>query len=149
MTQGSELTPCVGGIAHDADGRLLLIRRGNEPGRGLWSLPGGRVEAGEDDAAALVREMSEETGLVVVPGRLVGRVVRGHYAIADYACAVVGGELRAGDDALDARWCDAVALRELPLVDELMETLTTWGALPRAQEDGTGRPACSPPRASP
>lgn len=131
MTQSSELTPCVGGLAYDDRGRLLLVQRGNEPGRGLWSIPGGRVEAGEDDAAALVREMAEETGLLVEPGRLVGRVTRGRYVIADYACTVLGGELRAGDDALDARWCSAADLAALPLVDELVETLATWGALPR------------------
>ncbi|MDN5748825.1 MAG: NUDIX domain-containing protein [Pseudonocardia sp.] len=118
-------------MAYDADGRLLLVRRGNEPGRGRWSVPGGRVEAGEDDAAALVREMREETGLTVRPGRLVGRVSRGRYAVADYVCTVVGGELQAGDDALDARWCAAADLTGLPLVDELVETLAAWDALPR------------------
>jgi 8-oxo-dGTP diphosphatase len=131
MIQKGERIPCVGALTLDGEGRLLLIRRANDPGRGLWSLPGGRVEPGEDDAAALVREMAEETGLVVRPGPLVGRVVRGRYAIADYRCTVVGGELRAGDDALDARWCDAAALAELPLVDLLMETLTEWDVLPR------------------
>jgi 8-oxo-dGTP diphosphatase len=131
MTRKGEHIPCVGALTYDSDGRLLLIRRGNDPGRGLWSLPGGRVEPGEDDAAALVREMAEETGLVVRPGPLVGRVQRGPYSIADYRCTIVGGELRAGDDALDAQWCDAVALAALPLVRQLLETLTEWDALPR------------------
>jgi 8-oxo-dGTP diphosphatase len=131
MIQKGEHTPCVGALTFDEDGRLLLVRRANDPGRGLWSLPGGRVEPGEDDVAALVREMAEETGLVVQPGPLVGRVLRGRYAIADYRCTVVGGELRAGDDALDARWCDAAALAELPLVELLVETLTEWDVLPR------------------
>jgi 8-oxo-dGTP diphosphatase len=132
MTQSDASIRCVGGLTYDADGRLLLIRRANEPGRGLWSVPGGRVEPGEDDATAIVREMAEETGLVVEAGALVGRVRRGNYAIADYRCTAVGGELRAGDDALDARWCDAAALAELPLVDELVETLAGWDALPRS-----------------
>ena len=131
MIQKGEHTPCVGALTFDEDGRLLLVRRANDPGRGLWSLPGGRVEPGEDDVAALVREMAEETGLVVQPGPLVGRVLRGRYAIADYRCTVIGGELRAGDDALDARWCDAAALAELPLVELLVETLTEWDVLPR------------------
>jgi 8-oxo-dGTP diphosphatase len=121
----------VGGLTYDAEGRLLLVRRANDPGRGRWSLPGGRVEPGEDDAAALVREMAEETGLVVEPGELVGRVRRGRYDIADYRCSAVGGELRAGDDALDARWCDRAAMAGLPLVDLLVETLAEWKALPR------------------
>jgi 8-oxo-dGTP diphosphatase len=130
MTSSEGLVPCVGGLAYDAAGRLLLIKRANEPGRGRWSLPGGRVEPGEDDAAALVREMAEETGLVVEPGALVGRVRRGGYDIADYRCRVVGGTLLAGDDALDALWCDAATLRRLPLVPELLDTLREWSALP-------------------
>jgi ADP-ribose pyrophosphatase YjhB (NUDIX family) len=121
----------VGGLIYDGAGRLLLVQRANEPGRGLWSVPGGRVEPGEDDERALVREMAEETGLVVEPGALVGRVVRGSYAISDYACAVVGGTLQAGDDALDARWCDATELTSLPLVPGLIDALTEWDALPR------------------
>ena len=54
---------CVGAVVHDAAGRLLMVRRANEPGRGQWSLPGGRVEPGESDASALARELREETGL--------------------------------------------------------------------------------------
>jgi ADP-ribose pyrophosphatase YjhB (NUDIX family) len=126
MTLGEDLVPCVGALAYDHSGRLLLVQRANEPGRGLWSLPGGRVEPGEDDAAALVREMAEETGL------LVRRVRRGQFEIADYRCRVVGGTLLAGDDALDAQWCDAATLLELPLVPLLLETLREWGALPRS-----------------
>ena len=130
VTQSNELVPCVGGLIYDGRGRLLLVRRANEPGRGLWSVPGGRVEPGEDDAAALVREMREETGLEVTPGPLVGRVRRGRYAIADYRCTVAGGTLTAGDDALDARFVDRAALAALPLVDELLVTLAAWDALP-------------------
>ncbi|MCW0216202.1 MAG: NUDIX domain-containing protein [Pseudonocardia sp.] len=123
---------CVGGVLFDAGGRLLLIRRGHDPGRGLWSLPGGRVEPGEDDAAALVREMAEETGLVVVPGRHVGTVVRGRYVIADYLCVAVGGELAAGDDADEARFVDAAEFDALPTVELLAETLASWDVLPRS-----------------
>ncbi|TQM02294.1 NUDIX hydrolase [Pseudonocardia kunmingensis] len=130
MTERERIVPCVGALTYDRGGRLLLVRRANEPGRGLWSLPGGRVEEGEDDATALAREMAEETGLVVVPGALVGRVRRGPYDIADYRCRVVGGTLLAGDDAVDARWCDAAAMGELPLVPDLWETLRDWDALP-------------------
>jgi 8-oxo-dGTP diphosphatase len=130
MTEGSRHVACVGGIAHTSDGRILLIRRANEPGRGLWSVPGGRVEPGESDEAALVREMAEETGLAVEVGALVGAVVRGDYAIADYACTVVGGTLRAGDDALEARWVGAAEFAALPLVEGLAQTLDEWGVAP-------------------
>ena len=57
---------------------------------------------------------------------------RGPYEIADYLCAVVGGELRAGDDATDARWVDTAALADLPLVEKLLAVLTEWDALPRS-----------------
>jgi ADP-ribose pyrophosphatase YjhB (NUDIX family) len=130
MTEGDRPIACVGGLAYDEVGRLLLVQRANEPGRGLWSVPGGRVEPGEDDHAALVREMREETGLHVTPDVLVGRVQRGRFTIADYRCTILDGPLRAGDDALDARFVDRTALAALPLVDGLLDALTGWNALP-------------------
>ncbi|WIX79619.1 NUDIX domain-containing protein [Amycolatopsis carbonis] len=128
--------PCVGGIVFDDQGRLLLIERGHDPGKGLWSLPGGRVEQGETDTEAVVRELREETGLDVTPHTFVGMVARGPYDIRDYECTVAGGTLTPGDDADDARWVDSAELVELDtsgrLVDLLFITLRDWGALPRA-----------------
>lgn len=126
--------PCVGALVRDGAGRLLLVRRANEPGRGLWSLPGGRVEPGESAEQALVREVREETGLLVTVGPLVGRVERPGpggvvYDIADHVCRAVGGTLRAGDDAAEVRWVDGLAA--LPLTEGLAETLDAWGILPR------------------
>lgn len=115
---------CVGAVITRADGWLLLVRRGNEPGRGLWSLPGGRIEPGESEAAAVVREVREETGLTVAVGAQAGRVQRGPYDIADYFAVVTGGELAAGTDALDARWADP---RELSTTPGLVDVLTSWG----------------------
>ncbi len=114
----------VGAIITRDDGRVLLIQRGNEPGRGLWSLPGGRVEPGETDPVAVAREVLEETGLEVAVGELAGRVRRGRYDIADYFATVVRGELAAGSDALDARWADP---RDLEVTPGLVEALTSWG----------------------
>src|SRR5208283_3828277 len=84
-------------------GRVLLVRRGAEPLRGQWSLPGGVLELGESLAAGVVREVREETGLTVEPvelielldriHRLEGRV-RFQYVIADYLCRVIGGEAK-------------------------------------------------------
>ncbi len=125
--------PCVGAVIKDQSGRLLLIKRGHEPGKGLWSIPGGRVEAGESDAAALVREVREETGLDVTPGRLIGGVRRpaagGVFDIRDYAAAVTGGALIPGDDADDAVWAGPAELDTLPLTEGLLGTLRSWGVV--------------------
>jgi 8-oxo-dGTP diphosphatase len=128
------LIPCVGAVIRDERGRLLLIKRGHDPGAGLWSLPGGRVEPGETDAEALVREMREETGLMVRAGRLLGRVRRPYgdgdvVDIADYAATVIGGTLGAGDDAADTRWADEEDFARLPLTEGLAEILTSWGVI--------------------
>jgi ADP-ribose pyrophosphatase YjhB (NUDIX family) len=126
--------PCVGAVIEDERGRLLLIKRGHAPGAGLWSLPGGRIEPGETDAQALMREMREETGLLVLAGRLIGTVRRPTgdgdvFDIRDYAATVAGGTLRASDDAADARWVPPGELSTLPLTDGLVEALTSWGIL--------------------
>lgn len=125
----------MGAIVYDEAGRLLLIRRGQPPHAGSWSLPGGRIEAGETPRQAVVREAAEETGLIVVPDRLVGRVDRDGpdgvvYDIEDYACTAVGGRLRAGDDACDVRFVDRAALHALALSPGLLETLARWSVLP-------------------
>jgi 8-oxo-dGTP diphosphatase len=126
--------PCVGAVVTDRQGRLLMIKRGHEPGAGLWSIPGGRIEPGETDAEALVREMSEETGLAVEVGRLIGRVQRPGpngtvIDISDYAATVSGGTLRPGDDAADARWVETADLDSLAITEGLIEALTDWGVL--------------------
>jgi len=126
--------PCVGAVAMDGLGRLLMIKRGHEPGAGLWSIPGGRMEPGETDAEALVREMLEETGLTVKVGRLLGRVQRPFLNgavidIRDYAVTVTGGTLHPGDDAADARWVAAADLNSLEITEGLIAALTGWGVL--------------------
>ena len=126
--------PCAGAIVFDEHRRLLLVRRGREPDRGRWSLPGGRCRPGEPAAAAACREVLEETGLRVVPTHLAGRVDRpapgaAVYAIEDYACTLVGGRLQPGDDAADARFVPVGELPELPLTRGLLDTLRDWGVL--------------------
>jgi 8-oxo-dGTP diphosphatase len=118
---------CVGAIAvHDGD--LLLVRRGHGPAAGSWSVPGGRLEAGELVAEAVTRELREETGLEGVCGELVGWVERfdddQHYVILDFAVTVFEREpLVAGDDAAEARWVPLHDVAELALVDGLAEFL--------------------------
>jgi ADP-ribose pyrophosphatase YjhB (NUDIX family) len=126
---------CVGAIIFDAAGRLLLVRRGHPPGAGLWSIPGGRVEPGETDVAAVRREVLEETGLEVSVGAFAGTVDRpglrgATYVIRDYRATVTGGVLAAGDDAADARWCAPDDLVRLDITEGLIESLTAWHVLP-------------------
>jgi 8-oxo-dGTP diphosphatase len=129
---------CVGAVVLDARGRLLLIRRGHEPSRGLWSVPGGRVEPGESDAAATAREVLEETSLAVTVGSLAGTVERdapggGVYVIRDFVCVPTGtadvDAVRAGDDADDARWFTPDEVRALDTSPGLVEALEAWGVL--------------------
>jgi ADP-ribose pyrophosphatase YjhB (NUDIX family) len=121
--QKPELVVCAGAVVRDAAGRLLLVRRGHEPSLGLWSLPGGRVEAGETTAAAAAREVREETGLDVVVGDLLLTVELGAFLVHDFAARLVGGELRAGDDAMDAGWFSIDEAAEMPLTPGLIDAL--------------------------
>lgn len=133
--------PCVGGIVVDDAGRILLVRRGQEPAKGRWSVPGGRVEAGEDDPTATAREVLEETGLAVTVAELVGTVERDApdgsiYAISDYRCAPSPGAdpalVVAGDDADEVGWFTPEQVRELDCAPGLVEALEDWGVLMRS-----------------
>jgi len=110
-------------------GRVLLAARGKEPLRGIYTLPGGRVEAGETLAEAALREVAEETGLqpqlvgfvdhVEIIGRDEAGGVRHHYVIAAFAARWQGGEPQTTAEALDFRWADPVTLDGLPVTDGL------------------------------
>jgi ADP-ribose pyrophosphatase YjhB (NUDIX family) len=126
---------CVGAIALDGD-RLLLVRRGQRPAAGRWSVPGGRVEAGETLAQAVVRELMEETGLEGVCDELVGWVERigtgHHYVILDFRVTILSSTPpTAGDDAELAAWFSLNDVPELPLVDGLADFLFDHGILRR------------------
>jgi 8-oxo-dGTP diphosphatase len=123
----------VGAVVVDHD-RLLLVRRGRGPAAGSWSVPGGRVEAGETLAEAVTRELREETGLDGVCGPLVGWVERfpddEHYVILDFEVTIVGEDQPvAGDDAAEAAWVDLHLVAELPLVEGLAEFLGDHGII--------------------
>ena len=118
--------PLVGvGAVIVQDDRVLLIRRGQAPLLGEWSLPGGVLECGETLREATIREAREETGLVVETAEMLGvyeRVIRGddgrvryHYVLIDFLCRLVSGELLAGSDATDVRWFGNEELNALNL----------------------------------
>ncbi|MEZ4301443.1 MAG: NUDIX hydrolase [Polyangiaceae bacterium] len=118
----------VGGVVvNRADGTVLLIRRGKPPRKGQWSLPGGRVERGENIDSALRRELLEETGLSVRPGPLVAVVEliddAYHYVVLEYLCEVLGGELCAGDDAAEVAFAKIDALADFGVTDAVREVV--------------------------
>ena len=115
------------------NGSLLLIKRGVEPSLGKWSVPGGSIEWGESLKDALKREVREETGLDIEVGEVAGvfdLIVPGddapgfHYVIIDYFARSVGGALKAGDDAADARWVPLGDLENYDLTEHLTACLT-------------------------
>lgn len=116
------------------DDRILMVRRGRGAAQGTWSVPGGRVEAGETLAEAVVRELQEETGLYGVCESLLGWAEvmdeDHHYVILDFTVTIVDeGEPVAGDDAAEARWVPLFEVADLRLADGLAEFLHDHGIL--------------------
>jgi ADP-ribose pyrophosphatase YjhB (NUDIX family) len=126
--------PLVGvGAVVINNGKVLLVRRGNEPGRGKFSIPGGMVEAGEDPKVAVVRELEEETGLKGEARLLLGVYqyverdsdgnVRYHFILLDYLVEVKGGSLRASSDAEEAVFVDIREALNLNLTETARELI--------------------------
>jgi ADP-ribose pyrophosphatase YjhB (NUDIX family) len=121
----------VGGVVVHRN-RVLLIRRGRQPLKGEWSIPGGMLELGERLEAAARRELKEETGLDVeslevlaVFDRIMrkGSRVRYHYVIVDYACRLKGGRLEPATDVLEARWVRRRDLARYHLTEKATEVV--------------------------
>ena len=122
----------VGGVILDGE-KVLLVRRGREPLRGEWSLPGGLVEVGEKLEEALRREIQEETGLAVRVGPMVevlDRILRDeqgrvqfHYVLVDYLCHVASGRLEAASDASETAWVERSRLAEYNLRPETLRVI--------------------------
>lgn len=142
----------VGGVIV-RDGKAVIVKRANDPYKGQWSIPGGRVELGESLADALRREMREETGLEVTIGPLIevferiqfedvsgprpGPLVRYHFVIIDYVCSCVGGALCAGDDAEDARWVTSEELEDYEIRQSAIDVIRKGLAMARQPRAGS------------
>jgi 8-oxo-dGTP diphosphatase len=116
------------------DGKVVLIRRGQAPDAGEWSIPGGGVELGESVAEALRREVREETGLEIAVGEFLEvyeRVerdadgVRFHFVVLDYRATVTGGALRAGTDAAEVVFADPDDLDRYALADSVRRVISS------------------------
>ena len=125
----------VGAVIWNAQHEIVLIRRGQEPRLGEWSIPGGKVEWGEGLREALLREVREETGLGVEIENLIdvvdsitrdtaGTVLR-HYVLIDFTARHVAGALRCGSDAAEARWVPHSAIGEYALWTETRRIIDT------------------------
>ncbi len=120
----------VGGVVME-DGKILLIQRGRPPGEGLWAVPGGKVHLGETMTRAVQREVLEETGLHIRPGRVVwtgdsigpGDPPAWHYCLVDFLCEVEGGDLLAGDDAAAIAWVTLEEATRWPLTPTMFDLL--------------------------
>ena len=139
----AERVECAGVVCvrYDrAEPEALLIRRGQPPRAGEWSIPGGRIEPGEDERAAALRELREETG---VEARLVDKLCtleptfEGRpYRLHDWRAAWVSGDAVAGDDASDARWFGADGARGLSMWETTLEVVLDALQRPRPALDG-------------
>ncbi|MGQ9456090.1 MAG: NUDIX hydrolase [Armatimonadota bacterium] len=118
------------------DDRILLVQRGVEPNRGLWSLPGGAIELGETARDALIREVREETCLDVEPGKVayvhdvISRSdgnVHYHYVIIGFFARVLAGFAKASSDAADIQWVPLANIRRIRTTVGLLEKLCEAG----------------------
>ena len=125
--------PAVGVVVPGPDGRVLMVRRGNPPARGLWSVPGGSIELGETMFQCAMREVWEETRIRCMPLRVCNAVdaiyrdqegaIRFHYVIVYVVARWESGEPQAGDDASEASWFSLEEIKSLDTPGRTCELL--------------------------
>ncbi|KQC11060.1 MAG: hypothetical protein APR62_10675 [Smithella sp. SDB] len=117
--------------------KVLLVKRGVEPSKGLWAIPGGTLKLGESMRECAAREILEETGIMIKVRDCVyvfdfierdsKRKIKFHFVIVDFAADFVSGVPRGADDALEARWISRKDLRELPVAVNTINALKSIG----------------------
>ena len=130
------------------DDQVLLVRRGQSPSFGKWSLPGGLVEVGESIREAVQREIAEECGIkirVVDVAGVIDRVVRDdagrvryHYVLVDYLAYPESMDVVAGSDAGDAQWFEIERVAELDTTQGLLDMIRRAEALRRSEASREG-----------
>jgi ADP-ribose pyrophosphatase len=115
------------------EGKVLLVRRANAPSEDLWAIPGGKVILGESLKDAAEREIKEETGILIRAKEPVFTFdyierdgndrPRFHYVIVDLSADYIGGQLKPGDDALEARWISPDQLKSLNVSQKTLDAL--------------------------
>jgi 8-oxo-dGTP diphosphatase len=134
-------SPVVGvGAVVIKDGKVLLVKRGVDPKKGLWAIPGGSLKLGETLQEGAEREIMEETGITIRAKEPVysfdfferdgdGRV-RFHYVIVDMMADYIGGEVQGADDALEARWVSPDELKYLEVSRNTLKILDSLKIFP-------------------
>jgi ADP-ribose pyrophosphatase YjhB (NUDIX family) len=132
LTVYANPAPTASALILDDTGRVLLSRRAGDPGKGMWDIPGGFIEEGEEPLETLRREMEEETGLEIEPTEFLGVWMQPYWdrtvLCLTWLARPTGGAERAGDDLVELRW---FAPSELPAPEELafetfVEILLLW-----------------------
>jgi len=141
-TNTTDRTDCVGVICFRGD-EVLLIRRGQAPRQGEWSLPGGRIEPGESEPDAALRELAEETGVTATLGPKIATIDAefegARYRLHDYVALWDSGTPKGADDALDARFVAIDTVDELGMWAKTVDVIqNAYSAIePRAKKQGT------------
>jgi ADP-ribose pyrophosphatase len=139
--RGNNIYPVVPRVGVGAitihQGRILLVKRGTEPSRGLWAIPGGTLKLGETLQECAAREILEETGINIKVGKCLyvfdffeyddSGKIKFHFVVVDFAGEYISGQPKGADDAEEARWLKPEELNKLPVSKKTIAALKEIG----------------------
>lgn len=121
------------------DGKILLVKRGVDPGKGLWAIPGGTLRLGETLQACAAREILEETGVTIAVGECIyvfdlierddAGKIKFHFVVVDFAALYVAGKPKGADDAVEAGWFNPEEMNDLAVSQNTLKALYSIGFL--------------------